>query len=94
MMTEIDPKLADAAWRNGRDCADVAFLHQPPPWSDEHAEKIFEQMASALISSFPGGHSAFAPNAELIAKNAREGFDERLRELMAGPSVEGSQRSS
>jgi hypothetical protein len=80
----FDASLADAAWRNGRECAEVAFLKIDLPWSEEQAKAVFTDMAEALIRTYPGGEAGFLARAQLITIHARDGFDERLRELMAG----------
>lgn len=91
-MNNTTAKLADAAWRNGRECAEVAFLNNPPPWTELEEVAVLEQMAEALIASFPGGAAAYARHVRLISLQAREGFDERLRELVAGASTENGAR--
>lgn len=84
--SKIRAASLEAAWENGRSCAEVAFLNCPPPWSEQEAQSIFEQMAAAIMATYPGGLPMFLPKAKPICEAARRGFDERLVELMSTAS--------
>lgn len=82
--------IEKAAHRNGRECADLAVTLAPLPWSEPVYLSILDQMATALVASFPGGPAVFLEHAEEITAAARLGFDRRLEELAVAGGQTGS----
>jgi len=81
MKTDYMASIVKAAQRNGRQAASVAATVHTADWSPELVARMLDELAEAMVDSFPGGPTAFLAVADIALPAAKVGFHCRRREL-------------
>lgn len=90
-MTELGAMIAhrarERAAKRGRDEAERAFLAFHGEWTEDHVQKAVAALSDRLMAAQEG--NAVAAALRNVQVMARDGFERRLRELIAAGQPPG-----